>query len=171
MNVPMWAMRRAGPEDRSLVRDAHKRGTRQIKWPNLGALRGWAKQHGWPTPLFGFEEAFIEALLANDANFAQGLNESGIEILIPRQAATLSPEWLGELDRLYAERSASGRPTGWDSLTEDLRQMRRAVEAGVVLRLEGEPALTTWQGFYEWAHGRFHALEDGYDKWIGDDRS
>jgi hypothetical protein len=171
MNVPMWAMRRAGPEDRSLVRDAHSRGTRQIQWPNLRALRAWAKQHGWPTPLFGFEEAFISTLLVNDVNFIQGVIESGIEILIPKQDATLSSERLGELDALYAERSTSGRPTGWGSLTEDLREMRRAVEAGVVLRIEGEPALTTWQGFYDWAHRRYYMLEDGYDSWIGDDRS
>ena len=31
-----------------------------------------------------------------------------------------------------------------------------------------ETILTTWQSFYDWAHGRYHMLEDGYDSWIGD---
>jgi len=54
-------------------------------------------------------------------------------------------------------------------LVEDLREIRRAVEAGVAVTVEGEGLLLNWQGFYRWAHGRYHMLEDGYDKWIGDD--
>jgi hypothetical protein len=49
------------------------------------------------------------------------------------------------------------------ALVEELRVIRRAVEAGFVVELR------TWQGFYSWAHGRYHALEDGYDSWIGSD--
>jgi hypothetical protein len=52
---------------------------------------------------------------------------------------------------------------------EALRELRRAVEAGVALQVEGGPDLRTWQEFYAWAHGRYHMLEDGYDPWIGDD--
>ena len=48
--------------------------------------------------------------------------------------------------------------------------LRRLVEAGVTVKIEGtQTVLTTWQDFYEWAHGRYHKLEDGYDRWIGDD--
>jgi hypothetical protein len=57
----------------------------------------------------------------------------------------------------------------WGVLVEELRALRRAVEAGVVVQVEDGPRLQTWQGFYEWAHGRYHMLEDGYDRWIGDD--
>ena len=45
------------------------------------------------------------------------------------------------------------------------------MEAGVVVQVEEGPRIQTWQGFYDWAHGRYHMLEDGYDKWIGDDHS
>jgi hypothetical protein len=31
--------------------------------------------------------------------------------------------------------------------------------------------LSSFQSFYDWAHGRYHVLEDGYDSWIGDDDS
>jgi hypothetical protein len=47
---------------------------------------------------------------------------------------------------------------------------RRAVEAGVVVTIAGE-TLKSWSGFYTWAHGRYHTLEDGADSWIGDDAS
>jgi hypothetical protein len=64
------------------------------------------------------------------------------------------------------------RPTRWGWLVEELREIRRAVEAGVVVKVEGtQTVLKTWQGFYDWAHGRYHMLEDGYDSWIGDDNS
>ena len=111
----------------------------------------------------------IAKLLESELNFACALNESGIELHIPQREYTLSLERLRELDALYAERSASGRPVGWELLVEELREIRRAVEAGVVVQVEGGPRLQTWQGFYEWAHGRYHMLEDGSDHWIGDD--
>ena len=57
------------------------------------------------------------------------------------------------------------------SMVEALRAIRRAVEAGVVVQVEGAQEMRTWQGFYDWAHGRYHMLEDGYDRWIGDDHA
>lgn len=90
------------------------------------------------------------------------------------RARAVSEAELGRLDRLYAEREDLGalgmRPTGWDALVEELRGLRRAVEAGVVVTVGGA-TLTTWQEFYAWAHGRYHALEEGADSWIGDDDS
>lgn len=56
-------------------------------------------------------------------------------------------------------------------LVDELREMRRAVEAGVTLTIAGGPAIRTWQDFYAWAHGRYHMLEDGSDHWLGDDDS
>jgi hypothetical protein len=80
----------------------------------------------------------------------------------------LSLEELQKLDRLYAERSATGRPTDWGSLVEKLRSIRRMIEAGTVVEVDGK-VLNSFGTFYAWAHGRYHMLEDGYDSWIGDD--
>jgi hypothetical protein len=89
---------------------------------------------------------------------------------------TVTIEMLKELDALYEETEDMGvlgrRPTRWGTLVEELRKIRRLVEAGVKVKVEGtQTVLNTWQSFYDWAHGRYHALEDGYDSWIGDDDS
>ncbi len=81
----------------------------------------------------------------------------------------ISTEDLRALDALYEARSPSGRPTSWHALVEELRQIRRAVEAGTVVQVEGDATLRTWSEFYAWAHGRYHMLEDGCDPWIGSD--
>ena len=83
-------------------------------------------------------------------------------------------EMLKEFDEMYesAEEFASNLKWHfkWGALVEALRGIRRRVEAGVKVKIEGtETTLATWQEFYTWAHGRYHALEDGYDRWIGDD--
>jgi hypothetical protein len=83
---------------------------------------------------------------------------------------TLSLAELSELDALYAQRGDSGRPSDWGTLVEKLRAIRRMVESGTVVQIEDGPTLRSWNGFYTWAHGRYHMLEDGYDAWIGDDR-
>lgn len=87
---------------------------------------------------------------------------------------TITVEMLKNLDAFYDQRDDGGgqRPTLWGVLVEELRKIRRLVEAGVKVRIEGtQTVLTTWQDFYAWAHGRYHMLEDGYDHWIGDDDS
>jgi hypothetical protein len=85
---------------------------------------------------------------------------------------TLTIEMLQELDALYEERSASGRPIHWGNLVRELREIRRLVEGGVKVNVaETGTVLNSWQSFYTWAHGRYHMLEDGYDSWIGDDNS
>ena len=170
-DVPTWALRMAAPEDQALVQDAYRRGRMQIKWPSHQVLRDWAKQQAWPTPWFGFEDAFIGRMLESRESFELAVNESGIEIHILQREVTISGEKLRELDALYEDRSTNGRPTGWGVLVEELREIRRAVEAGVVVKVEGTKTIQSWQSFYEWAHGRYHMLEDGYDHWIGDDNS
>jgi hypothetical protein len=84
---------------------------------------------------------------------------------------TVSSEELSALDALYAARSPAGYPTSWHTLVEELRAIRRVVEAGTPVVVEGGATLRTWQEFYDWAHGRYHMLEDGSDHWIGDDQS
>lgn len=87
---------------------------------------------------------------------------------------TLTIEMLKELDALYEETEDMGilgrRRTRFGPLVEELRGIRRLVEAGVNVRIEGtQTVLNTWESFYDWAHGRYHMLEDGSDHWIGDD--
>ena len=168
-NMPAWALRAATFEDLGLAKDALRQGRMQIKWPNVEALQSWAKQQGWSTPFLGFEEAFIATMLETKENFELAIEKSGIEIQLPRQNYTLSSETIRQLDALYQERSSTGRPNRWGMLVEELREIRRAVEAGVLVEIEGEQPIVNWQDFYSWAHGRYHMLEDGYDKWIGDD--
>ncbi len=169
IDIPAWSMRPATAEDYGAVQDAHRAGTMQIKWPDRKALRQWTGQQAWPTPWFGFETAFLAKMFESPANFTQAIAESGIEIQIPQREYILSGARQEELDSLYAERSPGGRPVRWETLVEELREIRRAVEAGVVVQVEDGPRLQTWQEFYEWAHGRYHMLEDGADRWIGDD--
>jgi hypothetical protein len=109
-------------------------------------------------------------MLKDEESFRLALEGSGVEARLPKQECTLTAENIRELDATYAGRSESGRPNGWDLLVEELRQIRRAVEAGVLVKVEDGPELRTWQDFYSWAHGRYHALEDGADHWIGDDQ-
>lgn len=86
----------------------------------------------------------------------------------------ITVEMLKALDALY-ENVEDVTPTmqwhrDWGVLVEELRKIRRLVEAGMMVKIEGmQTVLITWQDFYDWAHGRYHKLEDGYDRWIGDD--
>lgn len=169
-NLPAWALETTTVEDRERASRARSQDTMQITWPDEKNLRAWAKKHGWPTPFFNFQAKFIETMLASDDNFALAVQESGVETRIPAQQITLPDEELRKFDALYDERGEDGRPSSWGSLVEELREIRRAVEAGVVVVIDGVD-LTSWDSFYNWAHGRYHMLEDGYDSWIGDDNS
>jgi hypothetical protein len=168
-NMPAWALRPVTREDHDHAIAANRQGAMHITWPDLNTLRSWAKQHGWPTPLFGFQDAFIAKMLASKDNLELAIEKSGIALEVTRQSYTISGERIRALDALYESRSPTGQPDQWGILVEALREIRRAVEAGVVIHVDGEQPILNWQGFYAWAHGRYHMLEDGYDKWIGDD--
>lgn len=100
-------------------------------------------------------------MLDTDADFALTVTESGLEIKIPVQTYTISVEALAKMDQEYEDRE-------WGVLVTGLREIRRAVEAGVVVHVDGE-TLNSFGRFYNWAHNRYHALEDGHDSWIGND--
>ncbi|MCB8944758.1 MAG: hypothetical protein H6658_13495 [Ardenticatenaceae bacterium] len=174
-NIPAWAKQKVTPKNHNYleVQQLHEQGRTQIQLPDLPKLKDWAKSQSWPTPWFGFQKAFIAKLFESDETFTLALNKSGINIHVPIKEHTLTLEMVKELDALYEEREdVGGRPTQWGSLVSELREIRRLVEAGIKVNVEGtETVLTTWQGFYNWAHGRYHMLEDGYDSWIGDDDS
>ncbi len=171
-NLPAEAWKAAGPNDRARAEKAQERGAIQITWPEKDAIKAWARQRGWPAPWFGFKDAFLKQMFERDDSFGLAVRESGIRIAIPVERHVISDRQLREFDALYEERSGSGsgRPTGWGRLVEELREIRRMVEAGIVVEVDGK-TLESWQGFYTWAHGRYHMLEDGYDSWIGDDKS
>lgn len=81
---------------------------------------------------------------------------------------------LKDLDALYEKTEDQGilgkRRIGLNILVDELRSIRRMVESGVTVKIEGtDMILTTWKDFYDWAHARYHMLEDGADRWIGDD--
>ena len=171
-DIPAWAKYKVSPEDPDFfeIRRAHRQGRTEIRLPDLKGLKAWAKSQGWPTPWFDFEEAFITKIFETNETFSLALTESGVEMYALIKEHILSLERLKELDALYEARSSSGRPTHWGSLVQELREIRRLVEAGVKVNVEGtQTVLDTWQSFYGWAHGRYHMLEDGYDSWIGDD--
>ncbi len=135
--LPTWAIQAATPDDHGAAQEAQRRGHLGIRWTDAQALRAWAKRQRWPTPLFGFERAFTAHMLASPANFALAVAGSGVEVTLPRRSYVLTGDQLRELDALYAARSSGGRPTGWDTLVEELRELRRAVEVGVVVTVEG----------------------------------
>ena len=170
VDLPAWALQPATAGDRLRTAEAQRRSVAQIRWPESKALRDWARQQGWRAPRFGFQSAFLATMLANDENFALAVNQSGVEFLIPAERVAIPDDELQELDALYAERGDDGRPSGWGALVAELREIRRVVEAGVVVEIDGQ-TLNSWGSFYTWAHGRYHMLEDGYDSWIGDDKS
>lgn len=170
-SLPGWALRAVTPDDHGVALAAHRRGSLRVTWPDLTSVRGWARQQGWPVPWFGFERAFIAALFASPENFARAVATSGIVLQLPRQGYALPTEQLAAFDALYAAGSSHGQAAGWGRLVEELRGVRRAVEAGVAVQIAGARSLTTWQEFYGWAHGRYPLLEEGSDHWIGDDDS
>lgn len=175
-DIPHWAMRRATPTDIVAVQQAQKQGYLQIKWVPIKEFRAWATSQGWRMPRFGFESAFIKKMLNSDEDFRLALGASGIDLEIPKESYTLTAGQLAEFDALYDEVQELGSGgtyrSGWGALVGELREIRRAVEAGVkVLVPDKTEPLHSFQSFYTWAHGRYYLLEEGYDSWIGDDNS
>ena len=172
--APGWAMETATPQDRQRAKDAYQNRTWQLTWPEEKSIRAWARQQGWPVPWFIFDGRFIDTMLASDENFARALEESGLQVRIPREYYKLPDEDLKTMDTWYEEREDSGalrsRPVGWGVLVESLREIRRAIEAGVVVEIE-DKKIKRVGSFLTWAHERYHMLEDGYDSWYGDDES
>lgn len=87
---------------------------------------------------------------------------------------TITAEMLNRFDALYEAHEDHGilgrRHTGLADLVQELRKIRRLIESGVIVKIEGtDISLTSWAEFYNWAHSRYHKLEEGSDKWIGDD--
>lgn len=83
----------------------------------------------------------------------------------------ISAQELAELDGLYGRRDAGGGAPGWRFLVEELRKVRRAIEAGDVVHIADGTKLESVLQFHEWAYRRYKLLEEGIDSWIGDDES
>jgi hypothetical protein len=162
--LPTWAIENATVEDRERVVAAQRDDTLQIQWPATTGIRGWAKEQGWSSSWFSFESRFMKRILANDADFALAINESGIALTIPKQIATISDERLQELDAEYANRQV------WWALVASLREIRRMIEMDIDVAMDGR-IFKEVGSFLTWAHQRYPMLEEGYDSWIGDDKS
>ena len=161
--LPKWALRPAVFEDREALLDQLNKGTLRIKYSNRKTLKNWAWERGWATPWFGFEKKFVQKMLESEFNFHSAVTGCGIEILVPKSEFTIEEKKIAILDATYQN------PEERCYLIEELREIRRAVEAGVVIRIGQDRVIKSWQQFYGWAHERYHILEDGCDKWIGDD--
>lgn len=161
-DLPTWAVMNATPSDRVAAKKAYEDGIAKIVFRDSASLRQWMKGKGWKRSWFSLRESFIKQLFDNDENYRLVLREHILEILIPKKNAVISEQELKHLDESYDTRS-------WSYVVEALREIRRAVEAGVVIEVDGK-TLKSWNEWYTWAHGRYHLLEEGSDKWIGDDR-
>jgi hypothetical protein len=159
---PDWSYRSVKANEREAALQAHKADKMRTNWLEAEDLKGWARQQGWPTPWLTFESKFYETMFASDENFALAVTQSKLKISIPKNEHTITAAALEKYDAQYED------PQMWRWLVEDLREVRRAVEAGVVIYVE-DKKLNSFDSFYTWAHGRYHALEDGADEWIGMD--
>jgi hypothetical protein len=162
MELPTWAVKHADSQDWEAAKKAYDAGTAKIEIRNLASLSQWMKGKGWRRPWFFLQESFIRQLFANPENFRLALREYMAEIRIPKSNAVIPHQELKEMDESYDARS-------WSYVVESLREIRRAIEAGVVIEVDGK-TLKTWNDWYSWAHSRYYMLEESSDKWIGDDR-
>ena len=173
-DAPKWALEKATPQDYQRAQAAYENATWQLTWPEDQAIRAWAKQQGWPAPRLNFKGHFIKKTLANEASFALARQESGLQILIPKEYYQFPDQELKTMDRWYEERENMGalgrRPVNWGLLVEGLREIRRAIEADVVVEIEGQKLKRVGR-FLTWAHERYPLLEEGYDSWYGDDNA
>ncbi len=162
MAIPDWAMRQAGPSDRLNVKKAAEKNRLVYNWYQVPDLRKWAKRQGWPTPWLSFASKFLETMLENDQNFTLVLDQTDLVFQIPVQEYSIDDGTLAEFDQMYKARE-------FLDLVDELRDIRRAVEVGVKVHIDGQ-TLKSWGGFYSWAHGRYYLLEDDTGSgWIGDD--
>lgn len=183
---PRWALRKAAPGDRAAAARAWRDGVLRTNWEPFALVyaelkldappREWAETHGWRASWWAWfwnaDRVFLGHMLESDEHFELALAESDVELYLPKAEHTLSADDLWQLDTMYEateDQGAGRRPSRWGELVAALREIRRAVEAGVVVKVDGR-TLSSWGAFYAWAHERYGALEDGYDDWIGDDR-
>ena len=173
-DLPKWAVQKATGQDFRRTKQSIEHGTYTISGPDTKTLKTWAKQQGWPTSWFGFNHKFVQKMLESEANFALALQDAGLVVWIPRESYRISKQQLQSWDAMYEEREDMGalgmRPTRLGSLVENLREVRRAIEAQVFIEIDNRQ-LHNVGSFLKWVDERYHMLEDGYDSWVGDDRS
>lgn len=162
--LPSWALEVLGEGERVRAHDQRAAGELRVRWSDGHRARSWSKRNGWRSSWLRPDQVFLDAVLADDEAFTTAVRSDAVDFLVPRSDYSLTPAAIEQMDVDYADRSS------WGSLVETLRTIRRAIESGVIVHADGRK-LDGWSDFYEWAHGRYHLLEDGHDAWIGDDRS
>lgn len=162
MNLPSWALRPANISEREKAADAHYRGKAKIVFKDRKKLKPWMEYHGWKTSWFNLEDAFYKELFSSDEYFQEALSEGVVEVFVPIVSYKFSENELAKIDESYKAQK-------WNWVVEDMREIRRAVEAGIIIEVD-DKKLTSFSSFYEWAHQRYHLLEECADKWIGNDK-
>ncbi len=110
VELPQWALEAATGDDLDRAREAQRLGAMRLLWPELEALRAWAKGRGWPRPWLSFQDAFVAKMLESREDFAAALAESGIAVRLPKRDHTLSAADLAGLDAMYEPGSAQRAP-------------------------------------------------------------
>ncbi len=162
MNAPGWALTKAGSEDRKIVKEAFDKKRTNFVFKDKKSLKSWMKSKKWRTSWLFPEQSFYQAIFENDDNFQTALSENIVEIFLPKSAYKVPDKEIEKIDQYYEQEE-------WDWAVECLREIRRAIDAGVVIKI-GDQQFTTAGSFYTWAHKRYHILEEASDKWILDDR-
>ncbi len=162
MKIPSWALTKAGTEDRKAVKKAFEKKNAHFVFKDRKKLKPWMKSKKWRTSWLFPEQSFYRALFENDENFQTALSENVVEIFLPKSTYEIPDKEIQEIDQHYEQEE-------WDWAVESLREIRRAIDAGVVIQI-GDQEFTSAGSFYTWAHKRYHILEEASDKWILDDR-
>lgn len=162
MIIPNWALRKAGPEDKALAEQAFKDARANLKLTDRTGMKTWMKSRGEKISWLRPSASFYKQLLASEESFREVLAIGVMEIWIPKYSYTVPEDFLATVDQLYAEKD-------WNTAVEYLREIRRAIDLGVKVQIE-DKTFTSASTFYNWAHQRYHVLEEAADKWILDDR-
>lgn len=158
MQLPKWALEKAGPQDRVRAQDAYQRKTGHFIAPEWPSLREWMRAREWKYSWLSKETAFYKQCFRNDDNFRAVLEDQIAELWIPKQSHQVSEDDLASIDKDYSDRA-------WSSAVAQLKDLRRAIDAGITIKVDGR-TFTSSGSFYTWVHKRYHALEEASDDWI-----
>ena len=160
MLLPNWALEKAGPHDRVRAKEAYEKETGRFTVPNRVSLKDWMKARGWKRSWISPEGSFYKQCFRDDSLFQLALKEEMVDIWIPKQTHQVSKADLAGIDQDYQTQD-------WSAAVAKLRDIRRALDAGVTIEIDGQPFKSSGS-FYTWAHKRYHALAEISNDWMMD---
>lgn len=158
MQLPTWALEKAEPQDRDRARNAYQKKTGRFTITNRATLKDWMKAQAWKQSRFALEGSFYKQCFQDDDYFRTALEEQVVEMWIPKQSHQVSKTDLASMDKDYNDRE-------WAAAVAQLKDIRRAIDAGVTIEVDGQTFKSSGS-FYNWAHKRYHSLEEASDDWI-----